>query len=549
MLTFYDLFRIKYRTIDESERIIKQINERFDEKIDMINPEVLYALDYILNTDPCYYWNDDIRKNTLLNLEELYRNNYQKIVLDDEIFKHFFIGYNSYIELTKVIQDLSPINYSDVIKNRMYRIPTYVSIVEGCLTNLLRVIILILDETTEKNLSAQKKLKPLCDALVSNGFEELVKYIDIDIRNAINHGGILFKEDGKVIEFNYTKGGKVLSKELQTYEFDKLIDNVFDTASGLLLAICQFINNHIELIKIDKNENNYVSSNLLCMELSIPSIVCKGINESIDNSQLNIHIDIKNTDKSFILQYSLLIVVQVFKRYQNYERYMISFDNERMLTSWAIFKNKDIDDILNQKIKMEDVISKLIKSNEIMIWDSSKEDLNLEEIKYHRYPTYKENNFTIKNVQDASLEDRKRLKAHLFIGDIDKREDILGIINQSIEWLKRVKNIPSPKMKIRHGDMETESLYINVYRYDSRKDKELFNNNDNFICFVDYNKNGETTLINGGLPIGIWNRYYHEKIKNIQIAWRTNHYILTNIGRNDLCPCGSGKKYKKCCLL
>ncbi|MGO9232937.1 MAG: SEC-C metal-binding domain-containing protein [Methylocella sp.] len=21
-----------------------------------------------------------------------------------------------------------------------------------------------------------------------------------------------------------------------------------------------------------------------------------------------------------------------------------------------------------------------------------------------------------------------------------------------------------------------------------------------------------------------------------------------NVGRNDLCPCGSGKKYKKCCM-
>jgi uncharacterized protein YecA (UPF0149 family) len=23
----------------------------------------------------------------------------------------------------------------------------------------------------------------------------------------------------------------------------------------------------------------------------------------------------------------------------------------------------------------------------------------------------------------------------------------------------------------------------------------------------------------------------------------------TKVGRNDPCPCGSGKKYKKCCLL
>lgn len=69
------------------------------------------------------------------------------------------------------------------------------------------------------------------------------------------------------------------------------------------------------------------------------------------------------------------------------------------------------------------------------------------------------------------------------------------------------------------------------------------------MCFIDYNKNNKTTLDNGGLPVKIWNKYYHEKIKNIRIAGRTNDYLLTNIGRNDTCPCGSGKKYKKCCLL
>ena len=24
--------------------------------------------------------------------------------------------------------------------------------------------------------------------------------------------------------------------------------------------------------------------------------------------------------------------------------------------------------------------------------------------------------------------------------------------------------------------------------------------------------------------------------------------VMLDVGRNDLCPCGSGKKYKKCCL-
>lgn len=40
-----------------------------------------------------------------------------------------------------------------------------------------------------------------------------------------------------------------------------------------------------------------------------------------------------------------------------------------------------------------------------------------------------------------------------------------------------------------------------------------------------------------------------EKRKEIQKQWRESKVIVnTNkVGRNDPCPCGSGKKYKKCC--
>ena len=46
----------------------------------------------------------------------------------------------------------------------------------------------------------------------------------------------------------------------------------------------------------------------------------------------------------------------------------------------------------------------------------------------------------------------------------------------------------------------------------------------------------------------------HEKLKKIYLNCRRKHYsppqIVTDrkVGRNDPCPCGSGKKYKKCCL-
>jgi uncharacterized protein YecA (UPF0149 family) len=34
----------------------------------------------------------------------------------------------------------------------------------------------------------------------------------------------------------------------------------------------------------------------------------------------------------------------------------------------------------------------------------------------------------------------------------------------------------------------------------------------------------------------------------MRLGVRSARNPLKNVGRNDPCPCGSGKKYKKCCL-
>jgi preprotein translocase subunit SecA len=40
-----------------------------------------------------------------------------------------------------------------------------------------------------------------------------------------------------------------------------------------------------------------------------------------------------------------------------------------------------------------------------------------------------------------------------------------------------------------------------------------------------------------------------EKKKEILLDWRKSKVVVNEnkVGRNELCPCGSGKKYKKCC--
>lgn len=198
----------------------------------------------------------------------------------------------------------------------------------------------------------------------------------------------------------------------------------------------------------------------------------------------------------------------------------------------------------------DEVIQEVIKRQDFVIFPPSDEPVDLNEIKYFCFPNYNMESFKISNVADASLEDRKRLRAHLFIGEISEKQEIVKVINEAIGWLRTLKNPPSAVTPVKHGDIEADALYINVYKYDTRKSKELLSNNENFVCFVDWNLSGKTTLKHGGLPPVIWKQFLHEQIGKMNIAWRDRVYGVRRVqkpGRNELCPCGSGKKFKKCC--
>lgn len=552
-MDFLKCATLRYYSKGEFLEVTDMFKEKISNDITSIENEFLCIFNDMMKKEPCYYWSKEVYNQTYTQLNNIC--NKKIIEIDDSIFEHFTIGYGAYQQITDIINDLEKLNDSPQIKNRLYRIPTYISIVEGCLTNLFRCILLILNQTSPKDYASQRKLGPICDALERNGFNLLVKHVNKNIRNAINHGGVVFKVAEKgvnIIEFIYNERGQSVVLQLKVSEFDKLINRVYDVASGVLLGISHFFNNHIDKIIVDRSKKTYLAFCLFGMELSIPSIRCKSISSVEDNKQLNLDFYIENTDKTFILQTAIEIAMIAYNRYNNYQQYFISFSNERLQTSWIRFKNKDIIDMLRQKKEFWDVIQEIVTRKECLIWDASTEEIDLQEIKYFRFPNYSSKKFKINRVEDASIVDRKRLKAHLFVGDASDKKEILEIINEAIQWLKAVKNPPSPTLPQKHGTMDADSLYINVYHEDSRKNKEISPQNDNLICMVDYNIDGITYLKNGGIFESLWRKFYHESIGNIQISWRDSKYItrqnIIKVGRNDPCPCGSGKKYKRCCL-
>ena len=548
-MDFLQACSLRYYGKDNSEVIMEKVRKNLDSTMMSCKHELLCIFNDILTNTPCCYWNKAVYAQTYSQLENI-ASQKPDITIDETMMEYFLIAYHTYTQVSEIINDLSGLNDSQTIKNRQYRIPTYISIVEGCLTNLFHFIALLLDQMSEKDYSSIFKLNPLCDVMDKNGFSLLTADIDINIRNAINHGGIVFKEDGKEIEFHYNENHHSVSCTLHSFEFDRLIERVYDAASAVVLGICSFMNNHWTIVSVDMVRKSFASFCLYGMRLSMPSIRCRYLSEIPDNKQLNADIIIANSDRTYILQTAIELAILIYAQYNDYEKYFISFSNERLQTSWTRFTNREIYDMTNKKRELAEVATEATKRKDVIIFNPSTEEIDLQEIKYFRFPNHIGKNFIVNHIADASLPDRKRLKCHLFIGDVDNKEDIVRIIKECIDWLKTLKNVDSPTLHHKYGDMEADALYINVYRQDARRNKELFPNNENFVCFADYNFSGNTTLKCGGLPQRIWQQLYHEKIDKIEIAWREGKYAVKRarkIGVNELCPCGSGKKFKKCC--
>ncbi len=539
-----------YNTFDSTE-LLNRVQQQIDSSITNLSREFLFVFYKVLYSDPCYYWNKNVFTQTLAQLESLAQAHGTLLEIDEPVFNYFLMGYNSYCQISDMVLDLRNFNLMQETKTRLYRLPVYTALLESCLSNFLRVIAILTGKGIGKDYFSQNTLGQLKNIMASNGYLEIADGMDINLRNAINHGKVLLrKTPGDRICFYFSENHIQKCQEMPLYEFDKIIDDTYDLVSAVLLSLTVFMNGHISMLKIDGSKKTYESFALLSMRLSLPGIYCQNISDTGDLKQLNVEIRIDNTDQGFIAQIATMLAIIVYNQYNDYEQYMVTFNNARMMSGWVRYKHQEVSVMSVDAKSIDRIYQEAIQRKDVNIFPPSTEEVDLNAIKYFCFPNYDGKSFKINNVADASLEDCKRLKAHLFIGDISEKQEIIKVINQAIEWLRTLKNPPSAVMAVKHGDVEADTLYINVYKHDTRRTKELLPNNENFVCFVDWNSSGSTTLKHGGLPQIIWQQFSHEQIGEINIAWREKQYGIRRIqkpGRNDLCPCGSGKKFKKCC--
>ena len=191
----------------------------------------------------------------------------------------------------------------------------------------------------------------------------------------------------------------------------------------------------------------------------------------------------------------------IYSVYPDYDQYYLSFSSERLQKSWIRFTNSELA-YATTTGDFAGIVKSAANRGDIIVFAPSIENVDLHEIKYFRFPNYVSDKFIINKIEDASLEDRKRLKCHLFIGDTQDKQEILKIIKDAIGWLNTLKNMDSPTIHRKNGSMEADALYINVYKHDIRHSKALHPANENFVCFVDCNgvQREHNKKLNNGLP-------------------------------------------------
>ncbi|MCM3143087.1 hypothetical protein [Brevibacillus sp. MER 51] len=525
MQEYYMYMRSRYIRRLEAYVDLKDLLDLAKIKIDssLVDIPLMFLPSYydFLCTEPYSLWNEKVATRTFDGLQNIYYKSVDMEQVLKSVLTHFLISFTCYKDITKIIEDLSPLSDSPEIKTRMYRIPTYNGLIEGCLTNLYKALRDLLDLTVDKDLKSQTKLNGLYEMLVSNGFSELCAFVDVDIRNAINHGGI-FLTDNKA-QFYFFKNRKQETKELSYFDFDQIIEDLYDTVSGMIVAFIRFFSIHPEitsLIERIMQNDPFIKNGLVKMLLSLPGSTCRLISESPNGQQLNINFYTSFNQRLELVHFSIEAASIARTIYPGYDSYFISISNDRMLTGWARYKSSDLDSTANQTIDIVDLYQITLERGDITFGNPNEEELDLDYIKNFRYPTIKGTNWRLANLSDCSTPELKRLKGQLFVESKIQKKELTRVVNDAIRQIKKLYTPPTPQIKVKHGDMPADVVFLNVYLGNIRlRNKSVLPSNKNFLLYAEYNSAGGPFIKNGGLPDFVWNQLDKVQEGNILYAW------------------------------
>ncbi|MGG3134190.1 hypothetical protein ABER59_05455 [Bacillus velezensis] len=481
----------------DSELVLKGYMERIEEDIEELQyiPKTWLPLIYdLIFHEEKKFWDKDI-KDFIYNLIDEVKYKNDSTILFFESFReslgHFFLSLSSY---DRVLNTLNLFNKTIIprdIEIQVKYLPLYNSLVEGVIGNLYKFLRNLLNTIDEKDLLSQNNLGPLVNLLKSKGCTILTEEIDVDIRNAINHGGTYLKEKGTII-FNFNTGGKPQSKEVSVSQFRRKIYKIIDLVNGILAGIIKFnVKNYKGIVQaVGLNKTDIVFQSWIKFEMSTYNLRCHLLDIDDVINQVNLYFStdvIPSNDE--LVQFGIFTFIKLAILYPDSERLFLTFNNDKQINSFLLTETADIIAFIQNKVDAQSLVRKI--SGNSLFGLNFKEDNTVSEDYTLQcyYHDIKKEEYIVKNIKDTSTNNLKRFKLEVYMKNTKRRNHVKKNIEQIISKVRNLENFPEITHDKKFGKMPADVIFIDIFKeFGRRGDREKFimSSNDNFIAQAQY---------------------------------------------------------------
>lgn len=415
------------------------------------------------------------------------------------------------------------------LKASLFLIDIYNDLLNGPYSKILQLYLKHQGEIEGRKLD-QRTLRQQMQCLSTRSYDDILSIADPNIRNAMSHDGV--KVEQNKIYFTYRDGSHSVTEEHSVYEVKDKVISLFDSVNGLIISFLKYlIENKITFD--DVYRNNDVKSEVVNFfekrSMSTLKIKCKSIEEiTLRNEQqathLNVVLEHNNLDIPQRFFFGVHTAARIFslRNLCSSDRVLVTFEADKTIPSFMRVSGEIIEKFADGKIDEKEVVEFIKDSQDYLLYPVNEESRNKFEDLFRYYPDIECEDFVIKEIEDISLPDKKRLRAVIYVKKVLNRKHIEKVIHEAIDKLRRLENYGFTNHKVKHGDMEADILWLVVYKKEVRKPKQraLIASNRNFLVQVQYDKSKQFKIKNA-----LIDRNSYKVIKsNVEYNWNPHFY-------------------------
>lgn len=420
----------------------------------------------------------------------------------------FISIYENLLDLENRIELMNRYNGSEQEKAKMFSVSIFNDLLNKAFSNSLKLFIEFYSQIEGEKLY-QKNLGPQIECLTSpkRGFK---LYTDLSsepgIRNAMSHDGVRFK--GSEILFSYTRGQEQFQEQKSIYDFKRILLELFDGTSAVLLSwigyLCENNIGYEQLIcsRIQQDSSlfferlNYSTMTIDCIKIEEVKIhsenkVSKQTNIEFQNSELE-------DDSRIFFGLSSAEKIFINRGLSELDTVMVTFNSPKTLVSFFRVQGLVLKSLAQKEITWEEAVKTIIKSGDVMMFSENKEERNQNADTFIHYPDFENEDYYITEINDISLEDKKRFKAVVYLKRAKRRNHVKKAVEEVVDKLKSIENHGFPSNKVKHGKDDADILYIQIYKkeFPRGKERSMIPDNDNFVALVQYDVNKKFPITN-----------------------------------------------------